>query len=875
MNTNTLNSLLSLSLLFSGAASIAADLVTTHPRLWLTASDLPRLLSWATPANPVYGADDGSGLASLAQSAKLAMDVIDPRLTPPAPDVPYADDGLRNYEQYPTEMYAEFFAFMSLISTNATAQLDYARRATNLLMHAMNQAVLGPDTNDPPAPFRDPNFYTYDNNRSRWYGEGWPLTVDWIYPYLSASDKTTIRRVFLRWANEILTNSYPRSPSPMGVTNDPALLAEGTRYGAPFNPARWAGNNHFTSNMRNLGLMAMAFDPADDPGNQLHNYLQPATGAFLYTVDYLLRHDCRGGLLPEGFEYSPQTASYIVQFLYALHTAGEDNPVLWGPQVVLANQPFWGDLIHAYLNSLSPGTAYDPGNDVTFHYAAWYGDGQQIGATDFINCFGLLGIFAYNTGDTNRLNATRWIEQHLPPGGPEAFINRAGADNNSFSGNIFYFMLYDPAAIAPLDPRPAEPLDFFVPGIGRILSRTGWDTNATWFTYILSWSHVDHQLEDGNQFEWFRRGEWLTSERTGYDLDFGSSDNHNTLALENDPPDHNEPSDFRHLLYLRGSQWGSLSGGDPQIVSYSLHHDFVIVTGDATALYNSTYENSTNILHASRSLVWLKPDHLIVYDRAASQTARRFKRFWLNTATNAVITGTQAAVTMPSGQKLFSTTLLPTNAIITSEPYTNLAGDLAPLESMLYRLRVEAPDGPATARFLHVLQGAEPNTVADSTTLVQSTKGTPFAGTVVASTAVLFPVDLGASFAGTTYGVPAPVGTHLITGLAPNAGYTAVRAAAGTGETVTISVGGPSLTDSGGVLVIRSGIVLSLSLATATNVLLSVDGAAGRPVSIQSSSNLTSWTILGQATNGNNGQLKFGDRILPGQPERFYRAVVN
>jgi len=35
-------------------------------------------------------------------------------------------------------------------------------------------------------------------------------------------------------------------------------------------------------------------------------------------------------------------------------------------------------------------------------------------------------------------------------------------------------------------------------------------------------------------------------------------------------------------------------------------------------LYNSAYEGSTDILHASRSIVGFKPDHIVVYDRAAS-----------------------------------------------------------------------------------------------------------------------------------------------------------------------------------------------------------------------------------------------------------------
>lgn len=851
-----------------------------HPRLWVTASDLPRLRAWATPTNSVYR----GGLAVLADYAKMQMDTINTNNIPPVANVPHADDGGAYWQQFPTEMYAELFGFLSLVSTNAADQFDYARRATNLLMYAMNQAALGPDTNVPPAAFRNPMFYTYDRDRPRWYGEGWPLAVDWVYPYLSAGDKQTIRSVFLRWANDIVTNAYAEPPTPAGVTNDPSLLTNPpVRFGAPYNPVRWSGNNYFTAHMRNLGLMAMAFDAADDPGGQLRGYLSPATGGFLYIVDYLLRHDSRGGLLPEGFEYSPQTAAYIAQFLFALHTAGEDDPARWGPQVALTNQPFWGEFIHAYFNSLSPSTANDPNdNDAPSYYAAWYGDGQRIFAPDFINCCGALGLYAYSTGDTNRLNAMRWVEQNLPPGGPDGFLGRAAGDNNSFTANIFYFLLYDPAAAAPTDPRPGEPLDLFVPGMGRMLSRTGWGTNATWLTYKLSWSHVDHQLEDGNQFEWFRRGEWLTRELTGYDLDAGSSDDHNTLALENDRPSLTDTNDPRYFMYLRGSQWGNLCAGDPRILAVSSNSSFVAITGDATPLYNSVYENSTDILHASRSLVWLKPDHLIIYDRANSKTSGRFKRFWLNTPTNAVIAGNLATVSLASGQQLFSTTLLPTNALISTELYTNLDpgaygiyGFQALLQPMAYRLRVEAPNGPASARFLHVLQGADSGIRADAAAIIVSSRGTPFTGAVAANNAVLFPEDLSAGFTNTTYLVPAFLDRQLITGLAPGTGYTVTRLPLGAAEQVAVSAGGSSFTDSGGVLEILAPPRFTLSLNLDTNVVLFIDGAAGKPVSIQSSTNLADWTTLGQATNGPGGRLQFSEPLTVGSRTRFYRAFSN
>ena len=182
------------------ATTLVRSQTTSHPRLWVTTNDVSRLRSWATAANPLYGPSGSAGLANLADYAKRQMDVIEPRNVPPNPNVPYADIGTRNYSgQGATEMFAELFAFMSLISANPAAQTDYAQRARTLLMYVMDRAVLGPDTSNPAAPFRDPRFFSYDSDRPRWFGEGWALTVDWIYPFLSTADKATIRTVFLRW----------------------------------------------------------------------------------------------------------------------------------------------------------------------------------------------------------------------------------------------------------------------------------------------------------------------------------------------------------------------------------------------------------------------------------------------------------------------------------------------------------------------------------------------------------------------------------------------------------------------------------------------------------------------------------------------------
>lgn len=759
--------------------------VTGHPRLWLTEADLPRLQARASAANPLW--QEG-----LLLRAEMAVSIMDDGL------VPGEDTGGTAWEPYPSENYAAFFAYLSLVHPDLPARAEFAERARTLLMHVMNEAALGPE---PGVPFRDPEFSLRD--RSRWWGEAFPLTVDWIYPVLSAEDKATIRQVFLRWVDEnmnaAITGSFDH-PQPVGVVNDPILIADPIA-------VRWSANNYFTAHMRNIGLMALALDPADDPDGALTGALENATGAWLYMTNYLLLGDSRGGLTPEGFEYSPQAIGYVAQFLLALHTAGRADPAIFGQQVILPDNPFWDELGPAYLHSLSPKptTVADP--DWAWvgpvYLPAWYGDGQRYWGPDFIGVFGPLGWYDDLTGNVSRLEAIRWMQTHLAPGGADLLVPLRTGDGESFLLNILYFMLFDPDAPEPADPRATTSLHHFAPGIGRSFHRTSWEPDAAWFTYALGWNSIDHQHADGNQFEYYRNGEWLTKERTGYGFSIGSSDYHNTLALENNPPDRgDDPTNYPAIVSQRGSQWVYVAAGDPVILARSASEAYAYYLGDATNLYNSEYEQATDILHASRSIVWLPPDHIVVYDRAASLTEGRFKRFWLNLPALANVAGNVSTMTTELGQQLVVTTLLPADAEISSEPAEPLEQDQEPAtnEPMQFRLRVEAPGGPSETRFLHLLQGADAGASIDQPILIESV-GATFAGVVVTSTAVLFPVGLSTTVEELTYVAPAETRRHLVTGLVPEAQYTVSLLQADGEQQLTIRPGAGVRTDSGGVLV--------------------------------------------------------------------------
>ncbi len=757
-----------------------------HPRLWLTAAELPRLRSWAVESNSLYR----DGLALLAERAKSEMD---------EGRVPDQDCGNVGYEEYPSEMYAELFAFLSLVENEAALRTDYANRARTLLMHIMNEAAKGPATAEDYTcnesaqypPFRHPDFATEDRDRIRYHGEAFPLVVDWIYPTLTTQDKSTIRQVFLRWSQEVIERGY-HHPAPVGLVNDPTLLADTQQ-------VRFSGNNYYAAHMRNLGMMALALDATDDANNELRDYLDIAVGAHLYIFDHLTRNESRGGLLPEGLEYSPQTLGYATQFLLSLHTAGATYPIT----TALGSNPFWDDSLTAYLHSLSPATvAREEGGDR--YLPAFYGDGQSYHLPDFVSAFAPIGLYDTMTGNTARLNQVRWLQSHTAPGGATQLAERV-RNPVDFREAILYFMLYDPNAAPATDPRSALATGYLAPGLNRLFSRSSWGTDAAWFTYSLSWNSIDHQMADGNHFSFYRNGEWLTKGRVGYANiaeGIASSEFYNTVAIQNDRPVDRDDTDWRVDLWQRGSQVNYVNDGNPTLLASSLATDYAYALGDATNLYNSTSEGSTAVTLAERAILWLKPDHVVVYDRAETQSTGKFKRWWLQLPNPATVNGKVATMTTDAGQQLFVTTLLPTDATLTAVNTNEqiIAETAAGDDPMTVRLRVDAPGAGQSVRFLHVLQGANAGANADGVTLVRSLDS-GFEGAVVGAHVVLFPVNREPFATTLQYTIPAGVSNHFVTGLQPNMGYTVAVQSVGGNQQVQINEGGSTQTDAGGVLV--------------------------------------------------------------------------
>ncbi len=769
--------------------------VIGHPRIWITANDLPRLRAWAVSTNPMYA----QGIQKIAIRAKSDMDSNQLVCTTTISET-------INF----CETTAELFAFMSLVDPVSAEASDYAQRARTILMDRLVTPLL--------QGTHDPAFIA--DNRSRWTGEAFFTTADWIYPSLTATDKGKLLQLYTLWANDLINANTTTDghPDPLGkgpdftYTYDLLKPYENTStLVSDRNVVRFSGNNYYTSELRLLTFLSLVLDPQDDLNNDVRKFISTATGTRGYVLDNLMSNDCKGGLFAEGFEYSPQTTVYLAQYFLALRTAGVDDPAKYGPQVVLSNNPFWSDLLASRFHTLSPSSLDDPatynamGFDSPVYLPSNYGDMQRYLFRDEVALSGPLALYAQSRGDSSTVNLIRWAVANLPPGGIDHLVNRGG-DYSDFPGklqSIFYFLLFDPSVDpkALPDPRLSMPLNQYVPGIGHLYSRTGWDTGAAWFHFRSGWNAVDHQHRDALSFNFYRKGEWLTKGLSSYSL--GLTNTYNSMTIQNAPISR---TDYRLQISNTGSQWSMVedtpaarAAAQNFIKAYAFANGYTYALGDATYLYNSEHESLSDVSHASRSIVWIKPDFVITYDRAetANTSQNRFKQTWVQTVNQATVAGNRAIAVNNSGQQLIITSLLPANAAITTEQ-TDIA-EAALAEPIKFRVKIDAVGEPQIVRFLTLLQGADSGASPENATYIQSTGGAAFEGVAVHGVAVLFPHNMndGISMSSLSYTVPAGVKIHMITGLAPSTSFSVSM-----GSTITITPGPGITSNAGGVLVL-------------------------------------------------------------------------
>ncbi|MBX3737237.1 MAG: hypothetical protein KF715_11135 [Candidatus Didemnitutus sp.] len=792
-----------------------------------------------------------------------------------------------------TEQYAMIYALMARLLDDGKIE-HQADRAMFLnmakvsLFTVIDPASQGTDPSNT-LPWRQTGFATNDRSFSQ---EAFPITVDLIYEDLTPLEKAKIRKAFLEWTEQANAHYY-FAPYRVNGQHLPFNSPELLRLNEPeqaerHNEIRLALNNHWGNHLRQMGLYGLALDPQDDvpsafaavsdtavPGSITSQQFNPAdgswtplnygalrdaTGVWLYLTDYAYRHDGAGGLSVEGIEYASNGLGPVGVFMSALHTAGQDDTAVWGPQVSLKNHPQWSRAVSAYLSMLTPAPRTPNG---AYNYLGsiyqppMYGDLETFTLVNdqFIKFLAPLALTDARINGTasDTVQAVRYIQQNLAKGGPTKLAERIAGTRSEkrLRDSIYYFLLFDPSPDTPAaaDPRPAmQPLDFYaahtVAGkeMGTYFGRTGQTASDTYFHFRTDWNQINHQRGDSLSFGLWKNGLWLTKVMTGYGGLQGASDYRNALSLQNGVPDPSTQNQTNEVVAAEhGSQWFYSPHGDPAITARSLRSELAYFTADATELYNHYhYANLQEITHASRSIVWLKPNHVVVYDRASSKSAGYYKRFFLNLPENTAkyggapsVVGNLVHATAKDGgvakAELFVSALLPVGA--TPQITDQESGDPGDGEDKeKARMFTEAPGAPQDARFLHVLQGTDAGVATpESTQLLQSTAGTAFEGAAVGARVVLFKKNLGDTVATLTYVTPVGVTEHYITGLAPLAGYsvTQLAVAGGTSVTLTADAAATLHADNGGVLTLGVAALPTVALKASA---ASVAEAAGTPV---------------------------------------------
>jgi hypothetical protein len=776
------------------------------------------------------------------------------------PDATWLDTGEMNgYEPpgYVSEQSVGLFALMSLVDPAGQAARDaWGTRARCMLLWIVRNANVGVNTGGP---------YTSDqiatHNRGNADLSLLPVATDWLqntgHSYLTAADLAEIRRTFMTWGEQN-ARVAPRSGQDYNnntLLNDPRIIGANTSVSTLQRQqdqlaARWAANNYDISHLRLESFIGLAFDRANDPindpskpyeqlGNSLYSYLMHALGSRLYrtyavlepastvqsvlnvsTANNLAVGVASGGSPVEGFLYG-ESLGFLHQTLLGLYTAGYTDEATYGGQVRLINSSFWTSKFPSFFyHSIMPTASVDPLQSYMgpVYRVKNYGDTLRNWVTpDYAIPFASKAIYDRMVGNSSQLPYDVWPIINVLEGGPSAMAKRLGNLSYGAITDILTFLAMDPNNQNTADPRAGLLNYFYDPAIGAVHARNNWGANASVFDYRCSWATINHIQGDCMQFEFFRKGEWLTKQWSGYSIDGMSwlPQYANSLSVQNTRGDGGSftPNDvLTYSPFLYGGQYtNAFSIGDPS-TSASVNNNYAYASSDATNLYNTwnTWSPSAaamDVLHVSRSLVWLNPDHIIVYDRATTGRANKFKRFNLVLTANPVINGHTAVVTTPGGQKLTVQNLMPSSATL-SEQHSWTTDNhqefnaVAQYEEAKYRLVIEDQSNPTNVRFLNVLQGSDAGVSADAASVVRSSSGPAYEGAVVKNVAILFPVDLNQSFSTLVYSVPSSVTKHLITGLTPNTGYNVTMTTNGAQNTLTISLGGAYTTDVGGVLAI-------------------------------------------------------------------------
>lgn len=752
---------LALSTLPAQSAVTVPAIRPAHPRLLLDSDTLAALRGRATSSNPQWK-------ALKATCDSYIGGIVEFPKGNAYPDLPNLGQGYQGSDYVPA-MLAEGLCYQVLKSSNASAAAPYGAKAVDILLKMSVAGAQGQ------APCTDSGYGI------RFYGVGFGLGYDWTHELLTPAQRTQVYTTANAWVSAWeqpngcadFEYAHPQSNYFAGYFHAKAAIAMATYGENPAAPAQWS----------------------DWMTNQFAKRVQP------YYRQHLL-----GGGWPEGYaNYASlgilnmsmpirevQTATGLdllhaaAPYTYPVDSADYSMHFTWPSRAYFDDR----DTNHSNSTSLPPGTT-------------------QVGMFEQI-----LGALVF--WKSPRVGIFR---QYLTE------VDKATSGYGSADAWL-RFLAVDPAITAK--PLSILPRSYMAPGLGAVAARSDWSTTASWMSFRAG-PYVNNP---GQGEEYFDQGSlalvrgntpvllnasgWVVHNPNGTaDEDNVYNDNYGSFNANKSYVGNRQ---IYNVYYVKNVRAGALAESFGQaayttedqqvrtrVSSYEDGGDYVYLLATGLEDMYRTFAAGPAVVGWSRQIIYLRPNRFVVYDRTVDGSSSYDQylawHFPANPVKRATTTGGNRLDVTYSGRYAGAMiTVLPKDATATTAPMYPTSN---PVKA--WQVQVRPPNGNVSQKWLTVFDLSSTSSAVATATAVVATKGAIVGvqlaagdgNQVVVGSAGAAGVPING---GIGYSMSAIAARHIVTDLLPRTGYTVSASCTDGVQSVSVSLGGTTMSSAKGVL---------------------------------------------------------------------------
>src|SRR5215813_9477760 len=434
-----------------------------------------------------------------------------------------------------------------------------------------------------------------------------------------------------------------------------------------------------------------------------------------------------GGFWAEGWNYGQQASRNLILSGLALETAGLAN--------ITPERTWAGQVINSLISA-------QPSQDTVYDGGDWYAYPAPFVEKD------LFYVMAAATTNSTARNYANYIIQNYPGGQV---------------GDMQDLLYRDPSAAASF--WGSAPLQYWNQGTGLIVARNDWNYNSTWVAFQLgNLLETDHQQDCQGQLEIQRGADGLlisANEVGENQLPSTQSSFGNLMVIDDNGVG------AQTYRFNQGSWFGTPGC---RILNYEATNGYVYAGGDYAASYGLNFTPGIGTAkQLTRQMVYLRPDSIVVHDRAVTKSTNDLKQLRWHFLNSPVFNASSNSWLATNGtSKLFGQTFS-RSSLLSTNGTVNCPDD--PSGAIVYRVATWNSVKATNVTYVTALQSAPSNTVnMVATTFVRSTDDR-LEGVQMGTNVLLFGSDKVLNpFTGTlTYTVTgSSLINHLVTYLPPN-----------------------------------------------------------------------------------------------------------